>query len=150
MRPVRTRVPLKFSAIMETTGGLTIPAEGVGGSWTVKLPSMKFDGVPENEFAMMERKTGLTIDDIADRAELVVVTYGDQGSALIHRNDRVRVPAAKVDKGVDPTGAGDAYRAGLIKGLQLGADDYVVKPFSVRELLARVEAVLRRSPERPM
>jgi DNA-binding response OmpR family regulator len=36
-----------------------------------------------------------------------------------------------------------------IKGLRLGADDYVVKPFSVKELLARVEAVLRRSPERP-
>lgn len=36
-----------------------------------------------------------------------------------------------------------------VRGLQLGADDYVVKPFSVRELLARVEAVLRRSPERP-
>lgn len=35
-----------------------------------------------------------------------------------------------------------------IKGLKLGADDYVVKPFSVRELIARVEAVLRRSPER--
>jgi DNA-binding response OmpR family regulator len=36
-----------------------------------------------------------------------------------------------------------------VEGLQLGADDYVVKPFSVKELLARVEAVLRRSPERP-
>ena len=36
-----------------------------------------------------------------------------------------------------------------IQGLRLGADDYVVKPFSVGELLARVEAVLRRSPERP-
>ncbi len=36
-----------------------------------------------------------------------------------------------------------------VKGLRLGADDYVVKPFSVRELLARVAAVLRRSPERP-
>lgn len=40
--------------------------------------------------------------------------------------------------------------ADRIKGLRLGADDYVVKPFSVRELLARVEAVLRRSAERPM
>ena len=36
-----------------------------------------------------------------------------------------------------------------VKGLRLGADDYVIKPFSVRELLARIEAVLRRSPERP-
>lgn len=36
-----------------------------------------------------------------------------------------------------------------VRGLRLGADDYVVKPFSVREVLARVEAVLRRSPERP-
>jgi len=36
-----------------------------------------------------------------------------------------------------------------VKGLRLGSDDYIVKPFSVRELLARVEAVLRRSPERP-
>lgn len=37
-----------------------------------------------------------------------------------------------------------------VKGLQLGADDYVVKPFSVKELLARVQAVLRRSAERPV
>jgi DNA-binding response OmpR family regulator len=36
-----------------------------------------------------------------------------------------------------------------VRGLKLGADDYVIKPFSVKELLARVEAVLRRSPERP-
>jgi DNA-binding response OmpR family regulator len=36
-----------------------------------------------------------------------------------------------------------------VEGLRLGADDYVVKPFSVKELLARVAAVLRRSPERP-
>ena len=41
---------------------------------------------------------------------------------------------------------GEAER---VKGLRLGADDYVVKPFSIKELLARVEAVLRRSPERP-
>jgi DNA-binding response OmpR family regulator len=37
-----------------------------------------------------------------------------------------------------------------VRGLRLGSDDYLIKPFSVRELLARIEAVLRRSPERPM
>ena len=39
--------------------------------------------------------------------------------------------------------------ADRVRGLKLGADDYVIKPFSVQELLARVEAVLRRVPERP-
>ena len=46
-------VQLKFSAINETEGGLTIPAKGIGGSWIVKLPSREFAGVPENEFSMM-------------------------------------------------------------------------------------------------
>lgn len=55
-------VQLKFSAVMEATGGLTIPAEGVGGSWIVKLPSTKFDGVPENEFTMMELARAIGVD----------------------------------------------------------------------------------------
>lgn len=55
-------VQLKFSAVMGTTGGLTIPAAGIGGSWIVKLPSMKFAGVPENEFAMMELARAVGID----------------------------------------------------------------------------------------
>ena len=46
-------VQLKFSAVMTATGGLTIPATGMGGAWIVKLPATTFDGVPENEYAMM-------------------------------------------------------------------------------------------------
>lgn len=46
-------VQLKFSAVNEAHGGLTIPAEGVGGSWIVKLPSREFAGALENEFSMM-------------------------------------------------------------------------------------------------
>jgi serine/threonine-protein kinase HipA len=46
-------VQLKFSAVMEASGGLTIPAGGMGGSWIVKLPSGRFPAVPENEYAMM-------------------------------------------------------------------------------------------------
>ncbi|MCU7892432.1 MAG: HipA domain-containing protein [Candidatus Thiodiazotropha sp. (ex Ustalcina ferruginea)] len=58
-------VQLKFSAVMEATGGLTIPAEGVGGSWIIKLP-MKFEGVPENEYAMMElaRTIGINVPEV--------------------------------------------------------------------------------------
>ena len=46
-------VQLKFSAMNETAGGLTIPAKGLGGSWIIKLPSREFAGVPENEYSMM-------------------------------------------------------------------------------------------------
>lgn len=46
-------VQLKFSAIMEASGGLTVPADGMGGSWIVKLPSARFPAVPENEFVML-------------------------------------------------------------------------------------------------
>ena len=56
-------VQLKFSAIAEVAGGLTIPASGIGGSWIVKLPSMRFPAVPENEFVMMElaRRVGIPV-----------------------------------------------------------------------------------------
>ena len=45
-------VQLKFFAAERVRGGFTIPARGIGGSWVVKLPSLEFEGVPENEFAM--------------------------------------------------------------------------------------------------
>jgi serine/threonine-protein kinase HipA len=59
-------VQLKFSAVMEASGGLTIPAHGVGGSWIVKLPSTQYASVPENEYAMLElaRATGIQVPPI--------------------------------------------------------------------------------------
>jgi len=58
-------VQLKFSAVKGAAGGLTVPADGVGGSWIVKLPSAKFPNVPENEFAMMElaRRVGIAVPE---------------------------------------------------------------------------------------
>lgn len=55
-------VQLKFSAIVDATGGLTIPADGMGGSWIVKLPSIEDPAVPENEFAMLELARAVGID----------------------------------------------------------------------------------------
>lgn len=46
-------VQLKFSALAEANGGLTIPVSGAGGDWIVKLPSMRFQSVPEHEHAML-------------------------------------------------------------------------------------------------
>ncbi|MGA2592974.1 MAG: HipA domain-containing protein [Bryobacteraceae bacterium] len=59
-------VQLKFSSVMEASGGLTIPAHGVGGSWIVKLPSSQFPAVPENEYVMLElaRAVGITVPEI--------------------------------------------------------------------------------------
>jgi serine/threonine-protein kinase HipA len=55
-------IQLKFSAIAHARGGLTIPANGIGGDWIVKLPDQQFAGVPENEFAMMALAQQIGID----------------------------------------------------------------------------------------
>lgn len=60
-------VQLKFSAVRAAAGGLTIPVDGAGGSWIVKLPSFAHEGVPENEYAMMElaRRVGIDVPETA-------------------------------------------------------------------------------------
>lgn len=61
-------VQLKFSALKNDSkkGGLTIPVEGVGGSWIVKLPSPQYPGVPENEYSMMTiaKDIGMDVPDL--------------------------------------------------------------------------------------
>ena len=59
-------VQLKFSAVTDTSGGLTIPAKGIGGAWIVKLPSREFAGVAEAEYSMMTlaRLMGMDVPDI--------------------------------------------------------------------------------------
>jgi serine/threonine-protein kinase HipA len=67
-------VQLKFSAIMESTGGLTIPAGGIGGAWIVKLPSSSLQFVPENEYTMLAlaRAAGIQVPEtrLIDIAEI--------------------------------------------------------------------------------
>ena len=90
-------VQLKFSAVQHATGGLTIPANGMGGSWIVKLPSSNFDGVPENEYSMMElaRKIGMDVPEtqllnIGDIENIPngIRQFGDSAFA-IKRFDRI-------------------------------------------------------------
>lgn len=71
------------------------------------------------EFGMLERKTGLTVDDIADRVPMTVITYGGGGSEIRCGTESIRIPIAAAEPMVGPTGGGDAYRAGLLAGLLL-------------------------------
>jgi serine/threonine-protein kinase HipA len=59
-------VQLKFSAVQQAQGGLTIPASGRGGDWIIKLPSVRFPAVAANEFSMMRlaRAMGMDIPDV--------------------------------------------------------------------------------------
>ena len=89
-------IQLKFSAVNEARGGLTIPAKGVGGSWIVKLPSREFAGVPENEFSMMTlaRLVGMDVPTVqlvdVDAIKNLPTGIGNlEGQALaIERFDR--------------------------------------------------------------
>lgn len=79
--------------------------------------------VNDYEFAVFQDKTGVSGDDLFELADLWVVTLGDKGSE-IHTGpgETISVPAAKARQVVDPTGAGDAYRAGFLAGLVRGRD----------------------------
>jgi adenosine kinase len=74
------------------------------------------------EWGMLQQKTGLSAAEVAAQVEALVVTLGAEGS-IIHTGGRtLRIPSAKPQGIVDPTGCGDAYRAGLIHGLLHGLD----------------------------
>jgi serine/threonine-protein kinase HipA len=89
-------VQLKFSALADGTGHLTVPADGIGGSWIVKLPSVRFPAIAGNEYAMMELARGVGIDvpevrlvAVADIAGLPDDTERVEGQALaVRRFDR--------------------------------------------------------------
>jgi adenosine kinase len=74
------------------------------------------------EREMIQQKTGLGVDELLARAGAIITTLGEKGSLVLTRQEEVHVPAAKADGTKDPTGAGDAYRAGLIKGLAMERD----------------------------
>jgi adenosine kinase len=72
------------------------------------------------ELELIVQKTGLTRDELLTRTEAIIVTLGENGSIIRTTQGETKIGVAKPSKVLDPTGAGDAYRAGLIKGLVLG------------------------------
>ncbi len=72
--------------------------------------------VNDYEFGLIEEKTGLTMDDIQEGSEFVVVTRGEDGADIHTKTGPIHIPAVAPDEIKDPTGVGDAFRAGFLKG----------------------------------
>jgi len=83
-------------------------ADGVRGS-TMTI-------VNEYEFEMLKNKTGWTDHRVAHETETLIVTLGDKGSQIHTNGKTIHIPVVPARQQADPTGVGDAYRAGIIKG----------------------------------
>jgi adenosine kinase len=78
--------------------------------------------VNDYEWGMLQQKTGLSAADIMEQVDALVVTRAGEGSDIYTAGRTLRIPCAPAAAVVDPTGCGDAYRAGLIHGLLKGFD----------------------------
>jgi adenosine kinase len=76
--------------------------------------------VNDYELELLKQKTGLDQAALVEEAEALIVTRGEHGSSVITRAATVDVPSVPPHRIVDPTGVGDAFRGGLIKGIALG------------------------------
>jgi adenosine kinase len=78
--------------------------------------------VNDYEWGLLQQKTGFSVSDVTAQVAALVVTRGAEGSVIYTAGRTLTVPCAKPRAVVDPTGCGDAYRAGLIHGLLHGLD----------------------------
>jgi len=78
--------------------------------------------VNDYEWELLQQKTGLTAADVVAQVEALIVTRGSDGSTIHTKGRTLTIPAVEPRAVVDPTGCGDAYRAGLIHGLLRGLD----------------------------
>ena len=74
------------------------------------------------EFEMLSERTGMSADEIASQLDALIVTRGELGSEIFANGERMVIPAVEAAAVVDPTGCGDAYRAGLLFGIANGLD----------------------------
>lgn len=73
--------------------------------------------VNEYEFGMIEKKTGLNLEQTVEMAGTVIITQGEDGSLIVSGGERYEVPVVRPHALADPTGVGDGYRAGILKGM---------------------------------
>jgi adenosine kinase len=84
----------------------------------------KADYVATNDYEgqLLQERTGLTLEALAKLVKGLIVTKGALGSTIYANGQQIEVPSVKPDKLVDPTGCGDAYRAGVLYGIANGMD----------------------------
>ena len=78
--------------------------------------------VNDYEGRLLEERTGLRLEQVAKQVKALIVTLGASGSRIHADGQTLEIPTAKPEAVVDPTGCGDAFRAGLLYGLALGLD----------------------------
>jgi adenosine kinase len=78
--------------------------------------------VNDYEAELLTERTGLTLQEIAQRVSALVVTRGEQGAEIFTDGQRIDIPCVEADRVIDPTGCGDAFRAGMLYGLTNGMD----------------------------
>lgn len=78
--------------------------------------------VNDYEWQLLQQKTGWNVRELTQRVAALIVTRGAAGSVIHTRDGEIAIPCAPAAAVVDPTGCGDAYRAGLIHGLLHGLD----------------------------
>ena len=78
--------------------------------------------VNDYEAQLLQERTGKSPHEIAEYVDALIITLGGEGSHIYMSNKRIEIPAVPVAKLADPTGCGDAYRAGLLYGLMNGMD----------------------------
>ncbi len=74
------------------------------------------------ELDLIIKKTGLVQEALLERTGALITTLGDLGSTVTTTNSRISIPLVKAREVLDPTGAGDSYRGGLVTGLVQGSD----------------------------
>src|SRR6516225_3342701 len=86
------------------------------------LSQARWVTVNDYEWQLLQQKSRWSVADMTARIEALIVTLGAAGSVIHTRGEQILIPAAPVREVVDPTGCGDAFRAGLIHGLLHGHD----------------------------
>jgi adenosine kinase len=74
------------------------------------------------EFELIRQKTGLSEAEIVAGSDALIITKGEKGSTILRATGAIDIPAVAPTREADPTGVGDAYRGGLLKGLMTGLD----------------------------